>query len=102
MQSTSPLNNKFCYNCDEYYTGLYCKECHTQLYNIYNKSIMTKYLITALIPNQFYIKLFLLATQFQNKYKIMHADKHLFKIIEFLSDEKTILFIGSVLLTLLA
>ena len=95
-------NNKFCYNCDEYYTGLYCADCQTGLYNVYNKSILTKYVVTSLIPKQFYVKLFLLTTQFQNQYKILHVDKHLMKIIEFLSDEKTILFIGSVLLTLLA
>jgi hypothetical protein len=93
--------NKFCYQCDEYYTGYYCDECKTKLYNIYNKSILTKHIVSAMIPKQFYIKLFLLATQFQEQYKILHIDKHLMSIIEFLSDEKKIMLIASMLITLL-
>ena len=89
----------FCYLCKDYYTGLFCDDCQEKACDLYNKSIMTKYILSRIIPYHIYAKIFLIASQMQNQYKLIHIEKYILKLIDLLKDEKTLLTIFSIVIT---
>ena len=89
----------FCYLCKDYYTGLYCEDCQEKACDMYNKSIMTKYILSRVIPYHVYGKIFLLASQMQDQYKLIHVDKYILKLLDILTDKKTMLTILSIIIT---
>lgn len=86
--------NKFCYRCDKYYEGAYC-EC--KLYDVYNKSICMKHVITQLIPIN---KIIFILTQLLDECKIIHLDKYIMRLIELSCNKRNFVMLLSVLLAI--
>jgi hypothetical protein len=83
--------HKFCYLCYDYYETKLCEQCQNNIHNIYNKSILTKSVITQFgINKMVYLKLMVLSTQLQNKYNFLHMDNIFYKMLDFIQSDDLI------------
>ena len=101
MLKLTKKKQTYCFRCENYYDNLVCSTCTVKAYNVYNRSILTRHVISRLIPAQFYGKIILLLTQIQPVYSELYVEQYILKLLNILQDEKTIMVMLSLLTLLL-